>query len=414
MKLYLATATLAALIFAIDLSLPLGVAGGVPYVAVVLIGVWHPNPRFTLILALTATGLTGLGYVLSPPAGVPWMVVTNRGLALFAIWTAAVLVVYRKRAEIRTLVAREQAVIAKRAKSELLASMSHELRTPLNAIIGFTHTIKEETFGPLGHDKYAEYINDIHDSGHHLLELVNDIFDISAIETGELDLDEKNLDMAKIIDASLRLVGPLAENGNVGLSKTVCSNLPRIRADKRRVKQILLNLLTNAIKFTPHEGEVTIEAEIDPGGSFSIAIVDTGVGMTKEQISEAINIFWQAEGASVRTDAGARIGLPLTNNLVRLHGGVLSIESTIGVGTTVTVRLPKERVIAEQHSGKILYLVGITAATGSSSPTAAARATPISRLSTRSAMASSSVGSRLRMSSRAPFRLAIIGSPAAG
>jgi len=351
LKLQLASAALAASIFAIDISLPLGVAGGVPYVAVVLLGAWYPNPRYTLVLAIAVTGLTVIGYFLSPPASVPWMVVTNRGLALLAIWITAALVVYRKQAEVRALMARHQAEIANRAKSELLANMSHELRTPLNAIIGFAQIIKQQMFGPLGHEKYAEYADDIHASGYHLLEVINDILDISAIDAGRLDLREKSLDMTEVIGASVRQIGPPAETGHVCLSNTVSSDLPRVRADERRIKQIVLNLLSNAVKFTPQGGKVTIEAGLDVGGSFNIAIADTGVGMTMDEISKVTTMFGQGEGAFVRTHGGAGLGLPLTKQLVELHGGVLSIESTKGVGTTVTVRLPKNRVIAEQHPG---------------------------------------------------------------
>jgi signal transduction histidine kinase len=349
--LHLIATALAALIFAIDLSLPLGVAGGIPYIVVVLIGVWHPSPRFTLVVALAATGLTGLGYVLSPPAGVPWIVVTNRGLALFAIWTAAALVVYHKRAEVRTLVVGEQAKIANRTKSDLLANMSHELRTPLNAIVAFTHAIKEQAFGPLDHDHYARYINDIHTSGHYLLELVDDLLDISAIETGDLVLREDSLDVTEVIELSLRLIGPLAKAANVSLSNAEGPDLPRVHADERRIKQILLSLLSNAVNFTPRGGKVTVEAELDGEGSFNIAVADTGIGMTKEEISTAFRSFGQAEGAFVRTHAEGGLGLSLTNSLVKLHGGELRIESTEGVGTTVTVCLPKERVVAEQHLG---------------------------------------------------------------
>ena len=239
-----------------------------------------------------------------------------------------------------------RAKAADRAKSEFLAAMSHELRTPLNAIIGFSEIIKEEVLGPVGSVKYREYSSDIHESGQHLLSLINDILDLSKIESGTDELQEDMIEIPEIVRSALMLVGERAEQGGIKLELDLPDQLPALRADERKLKQILVNLLSNAIKFTDAGGAVTLRAwcRMDSGYVFQIA--DTGIGIAPEDIPKALSHFGQVDGDLNRQYEGTGLGLPLTKALVEQHGGVLDLQSEVGVGTTVTVRFPAERIIA--------------------------------------------------------------------
>lgn len=252
----------------------------------------------------------------------------------------------RKDADFAIHSALKQADIANRAKTELMANMSHELRTPLNAIIGFSGTIMAEIFGPIGNEKYEEYINDISNSGQHLLELINDILDVSAIEAGKLELHEDQLEIGKLVDDSLRLVKHRADEGGVKLLTTIDPGLPQVYADGRRMKQILLNLLSNAVKFTPAEGTVSLQASLDGNNELIITVADTGIGMDKMELAKAMTQFGQVDRGNVAKHEGTGLGLPLTKGLIELHEGTLDITSEKGVGTTVIARFPKERVVA--------------------------------------------------------------------
>ena len=248
----------------------------------------------------------------------------------------------RKEIERRMAEAMRQTEVANRAKSELLANMSHELRTPLNAIIGFSNMIREQVFGAVGHPKYLEYVQDICASGEHLLALINDILDVSAIEAGKLELAEEPVEFGALAEACLRLVRPRADKGKVSLihEKRVAQSL---WIDPRRTKQILLNLLSNAVKFTPEGGKVTLETGVDSEGFF-FRVADTGIGMDAEGVAKAMIPFGQVDSALNRKHEGTGLGLPLTVALVELHGGRLAIGSAPGQGTEITVRLPAERL----------------------------------------------------------------------
>ena len=250
-----------------------------------------------------------------------------------------------KEAQEQMQVAKEEAETANRTKSEFLANMSHELRTPLNAIIGFSSLMKEKVFGPLGNEKYEEYAGDVHDSGTHLLELINDILDLSMIESGELELREERVDMADVIGASVRLVESRAEKGNVRLAITISDSLPCLFADERRVKQVLLNLLSNAVKFTPEGGEVSLDAHAEADGPLVLTIADTGIGMAADEIAKAMELFGQIDSSISREFDGTGLGLPLTKSLMEAHGGSIEIKSQPRMGTTVTVRFPPERTV---------------------------------------------------------------------
>ncbi len=252
----------------------------------------------------------------------------------------------RKLMEDALVVAKQQAERASRTKSDFLASMSHELRTPLNAIIGYSEFIDTEPYGELGHDKYREYLSHIQESGRHLLELINDMLDLSKVEAGKLVLEEENVDLPHSIQGAMHLVLERANRRSVRLSAEVEPSLPRIYADNLRLKQIMLNLLTNAIKFTPEGGMVTLSAQADGDGSVRITVRDTGIGIAPEDIAKVLEPFGQVANPMVRREEGTGLGLPITKRLVELHGGTLTIESAVGQGTIVTVRLPPNRVIA--------------------------------------------------------------------
>ncbi len=251
----------------------------------------------------------------------------------------------RKQAEEKILSAMQKAEFANRAKSSMLANMSHELRTPLNAIIGFSSTMIEETFGPLGDEKYREYLSDIHQSGSHLLNLINDILDISAIEADALELQEEHINTTEIVDVSIRLIAPRAKDGDVKLSSQIDPKIPLIYADSRRVKQVLLNLLSNAVKFTPEEGEVSVSSKLNDNGSLAIAVRDNGIGMNEDEVKHAMSKFGQLDTSLYRKHEGTGLGLPLTKGLMELHNGAMEIHSKKGQGTMITVTFPKERVI---------------------------------------------------------------------
>jgi PAS domain S-box-containing protein len=252
----------------------------------------------------------------------------------------------RKRVEAELRLAKEEAELASRSKSEFLANVSHELRTPLNAIIGFSDIMRQEMFGGLGSPEYKSYAEDIHVSGQHLLALINDILDVSKAEAGKLELREETIDVKACIEASLRLVHERAEQGRIELIDASPAKLPALTADERKFKQALLNLLSNAVKFTPEGGSVTVEAEIAGEGDLLLRVVDTGIGMTGEQMRRAMRPFEQIDSAFNRKYEGTGLGLPIIDALMRLHGGAIEIESEPGRGTRATLRFPKSRVEA--------------------------------------------------------------------
>lgn len=251
-------------------------------------------------------------------------------------------VTHRREAEEKLREAKTLAEMANRAKSEFLANMSHELRTPLNAIIGFSDVIANQVFGPL-RDRYLEYASDIQASGQHLLELINDILDISRIEIGAIDLSDGPQDVAALIRACNRLVTERATKGGVKIVENLPEGLPRIFVDERRLKQILINLLSNAVKFTQTGGQVVVSAGMENGGVF-LQVSDNGIGMSRDGIDVALTPFGQVDTGLSRRYEGTGLGLPLTKGLVELHDGQLRIDSALGIGTTVTVTLPACRV----------------------------------------------------------------------
>jgi PAS domain S-box-containing protein len=251
----------------------------------------------------------------------------------------------RRATERKLRTAMERAEAASRAKSEFLANMSHELRTPLNAIIGFSEVMRGELFGAFGNSRYLEYAADIHDSGMHLLTMINDILDLSRAEAGELTLNDQEVDLRIAALAAARLVRDRAAAAALTVSVELEEDLPRLRADERMVKQMLINLLSNAVKFTPDAGRITVTARLEANGGLALMVRDTGVGMAPEDIPVALTPFRQIESLLTRKHGGTGLGLPLVKSLVELHGGKLGIESQPGTGTAVTLRFPPARVV---------------------------------------------------------------------
>lgn len=248
-------------------------------------------------------------------------------------------------AELSLKKAKEAAELANRAKSEFLANMSHELRTPLNAIIGFSEILKSQAFGPLGHENYKGYATDVHSAGEHLLQVINDILDVAKIEAGQMKLAERNVNLLNVISTCFRMLSVRANQASVTLEQQIETNLPCIYADETRIKQILVNLISNSVKFTEAGGQITVKAFLNEEGGVVIKVQDTGIGISEEDIPVVLSRFGQVQTTYARSNEGTGLGLTLVQLIADLHGGIFNLESELGEGTTCTITFPAKRSI---------------------------------------------------------------------
>ncbi len=253
----------------------------------------------------------------------------------------------RKENERLLELAREQAVTASEAKSDFLAGISHEIRTPLNAIIGFADVLRREIFGPLGHERYRSYAEDIHDSGRHLLQLINNTLDLSKIEAGVLELHESEVPIEAVVRSSVALMRDSAQNGQLTIAVELPENPPAILGDETKIKQILLNMLSNAIKYTLPGGKITVRAFIEPRG-LALQVQDTGVGIPTAELPKVMQKYMQASNEQNKHTTGTGLGIPVTKSLIELHQGILDLSSEEGVGTTISAIFPQERLVGQQ------------------------------------------------------------------
>ncbi len=372
LRFWAAIAVVSAATVLADLSLAAGATGPVLHLpvlhlAVVLLGWWAAGPRQVAALGLWASALVLLGFGMRLEDTTLQAAVVDHAVALLAVWGAAAVLIAAKRSQaaqrraiakletrLRELsgglsAARAEAEIANRSRSEFFATMGHELRTPLNAIIGFSEIIKDEIFGPVGSARYREYMHDINNSGHRLLDMVNNLLDLARIEVGKNEVADQVLPVDELVAAILAEFAEQAAAGGVALDSDLPAELPDLRADPDKLRQMLGNLLSNAIKFTESGGRVTLGAWSNadgPDAGFVFRIADSGIGMARKDIPVALAPFGQVKNALRQRHEGSGLGLPLAKALAELHAGSLDLQSEPGAGTTVTLRFPAERVVA--------------------------------------------------------------------
>lgn len=278
-------------------------------------------------------------------AGGRWMQFSERrtpGGGLISVQTD---ITALKRRESELIDSKDAAEAASRAKSTFLANISHELRTPLHAVLGLAEIMRDNPDSEARLETYRGYSKLIHDSGSHLLNLINDVLDMSKIEAGRYDLSEEKVSVTEIVESCIAIVAQKARDGGLTIANGLNSATPLLCADHRAVKQVVLNLLSNAVKFTRPGGMVSISAALDSAGGLALVVSDNGIGITAEQLSRIAEPFWQADDSHARRYEGTGLGLAISKRMMELHGGTLRVQSVKGVGTTVEAWFPKARVL---------------------------------------------------------------------
>jgi len=314
----------------------------------------HPLPVAAFAYILTAI-LPPLVVALTFGDPLYWYVAAMAcvftGFLLLSVRSGYIAFQHVVRLKLANAVLLQKAEEANRSKSRFLANMSHELRTPLNAVIGFAEAMQKEIKGPLGSPEYREYADYIDMSGRHLLAIINDILDLSKVEAGKMDLEESRIVVNDLIRHAVALVRHRAEEAGIEIAAPQGAGLPDIVADEKKLHQVLLNLLTNAIKFTSDGGRILVRAVYAADGSLSIEISDTGIGIAPDEIEALMEPFVQSRNPAVRSLGGTGLGLPLAREFVELHGGTLQMASELDRGTTVRITLPASRVRRHDTSG---------------------------------------------------------------
>ena len=328
-------------IFCIDLATPADdVSIGFAYDTVIFLTFFIRYRQLYFPYAAVVSVLVVVGCFFPLPAwGEAPVFFANRLLALGSLWLIAGLIHYRTRTEAALLRLLDASELASQAKSRFLAAMSHELRAPLTGILGFSEILKSEMLGPIGNRRYAEYAGHIHESGEHMLALINDILDIAKIEAGKMEVEPEWLEVLALFE---HLEGQTAMRAaQKGLALTFeASPALRLRADVRAVKQMLINLLSNAIKFTPGGGSIAVTGTLEADGAVALSVSDTGVGISHEAITRLTRPFEQVDNRFDVARKGSGLGLSLVKGLMELHGGRMNIESKVGRGSTFTLCFP--------------------------------------------------------------------------
>jgi signal transduction histidine kinase/ActR/RegA family two-component response regulator len=353
----------ATVILGIDLLSPTDVASGVPYVGLVLLGLWLPQRWYILVAAITGTFLTVFGHIISPIATQSQVVIANLFIAIFAIWVVSLLCYIYKRDE-ETLEVRTKELVetnlqlqeANQGKTRFLSSMSHELRTPLNAVLGFADLLKGKFFGSLN-DKQSGYVTQIEKSGKHLLDLINELLDIAKIDSGTSELHLEEFDPKEYLIGTVGLMQPQFGKKNIEVSVSHDPSLATMTGDRRRCNQIMLNLLSNAAKYTPEGGKVAVRFARHEG-QFKLMVSDTGLGIEPQEQEKIFSEFHQADRVRDENLGGTGIGLALTRRLVEMHGGEIGVTSTLGKGSTFWFTLPLKPL--ESNSPKMTEAVTAT------------------------------------------------------